>query len=95
MKVIDGLVQRVYKNLWPSIRAFWLTAVQLHGEKTYAVFEKQRLTFREVNERAAKAASIFREIYGISKGKNKARLPSNYQLNLNLTPRGPSCYMLS
>ncbi|KAF8829808.1 hypothetical protein HHX47_DHR2000316 [Lentinula edodes] len=66
-RVIDGLVQRVYKNLWPSIRAFWLTAVQLHGEKTYAVFEKQRLTFREVNERAAKAASIFREIYGISK----------------------------
>ncbi|KAJ3874261.1 hypothetical protein F5051DRAFT_417300 [Lentinula edodes] len=77
-RVIDGLVQRVYKNLWPSIRAFWLTAVQLHGEKTYAVFEKQRLTFREVNERAAKAASIFREIYGISKGDRVAICCRNY-----------------
>ncbi|KAJ3865329.1 hypothetical protein EV359DRAFT_80598 [Lentinula novae-zelandiae] len=77
-RVIDGLVQRVYKNLWPSIRAFWLTAVQLHGEKTYAVFEKRRLTFREVNERAAKAASIFREIYGISKGDRVAICCRNY-----------------
>ncbi|KAJ3810343.1 hypothetical protein F5876DRAFT_41993 [Lentinula aff. lateritia] len=77
-RVIDGLVQRVYKNLWPSIRAFWLTAVRLHGEKTYAVFEKQRFTFREVNERAAKAASIFREIYGISKGDRVAICCRNY-----------------
>ncbi|KAJ4490588.1 hypothetical protein J3R30DRAFT_3694284 [Lentinula aciculospora] len=77
-RVIDGLVQRVYKNLWPSIRAFWLAAVQLHGDKTYVVFEKQRLTFHEVNERAAKAASIFRQTYGISKGDRVAICCRNY-----------------
>ncbi|KAJ3801861.1 hypothetical protein GGU11DRAFT_674108, partial [Lentinula aff. detonsa] len=77
-RVIDGLVQRVYKNLWPSIRAFWLTVVQLHGDKTYVVFEKQRLTFSEMNERAAKAASIFRDIYGISKGDRVAICCRNY-----------------
>ncbi|KAJ3827474.1 hypothetical protein F5880DRAFT_1537208 [Lentinula raphanica] len=77
-RVIDGLIQRVYKNLWPSIRAFWLWAVELHGEKTCVVFEDQRFTFREINERAAKTASIYRETYGIVKGDRVAICCRNY-----------------
>ncbi|KAF9065267.1 hypothetical protein BDP27DRAFT_65382 [Rhodocollybia butyracea] len=77
-RVINGLVQRVYKNLPPSIRMFWLGAVQLHRDKTYVVFENQRFTFGEANERVAKAASVFRDIYGVKKGDRVAICSRNY-----------------
>ncbi|KAF5391089.1 hypothetical protein D9757_003139 [Collybiopsis confluens] len=75
---VDGLIQKVYVNLPESARQFWLRAVQLHGEKTYVVFEGQRLTFKETGERAAKAASIFRSRYGVSKGSRVALCCRNY-----------------
>ncbi|KIK63793.1 hypothetical protein GYMLUDRAFT_71928 [Collybiopsis luxurians FD-317 M1] len=65
---IDGQVLRVYKNLWPSLRVFWLYVMQLHGDKTCVVFEDQRLTFAQLGQRAIKAASIFRNVYGVKKG---------------------------
>ncbi|KAF5391797.1 hypothetical protein D9757_001657 [Collybiopsis confluens] len=77
---IDGQVLRVYKNLWPSLRVFWLYVMQLHGSKTCVTFENQRLTFTELGERAMKAASIFRNVYGVKKGDRVAicaRLPAD------------------
>ena len=38
--LIDGQVQRVYKNLWPSLREFWLWAAAEHRDTTYVVTEK-------------------------------------------------------
>ncbi|KAJ3972171.1 hypothetical protein EV361DRAFT_907039 [Lentinula raphanica] len=75
---IDGQVQRVYKNLWPSVRAFWLTISKSHADKTCVVYENQRPSYGEVAERAAKAASIFRHVYGIKKGDRVAICSRNY-----------------
>jgi non-ribosomal peptide synthetase component F len=68
-KIINGCQYRTYKNLWPSIRQFWLSCVAEHADKIYIVFEDQRLSYREVHERALKAAGIFRHVYNIKKGE--------------------------
>ncbi|KAJ3742721.1 hypothetical protein DFH05DRAFT_1527316 [Lentinula detonsa] len=75
---INGQVQRVYKNLWPSLRVFWLTVSKLHPNKTCVVYENQRLTFGEVAERAIRAASIFQNVYGVQKGDRIAICSRNY-----------------
>ncbi|KAF9463754.1 hypothetical protein BDZ94DRAFT_588309 [Collybia nuda] len=77
-RVISNQVQRVYKNLWPSCRAFLLECTQEHADKTFVVFEKQRLTFREMLERATKCAAVFRDVYGVKKGDRVAVCCRNY-----------------
>jgi len=66
--LVDGLVQRVYKNLWPSLRVFWLWAANEHKDATYITFENQRVTFVQVFDRSLKAAAVFYDVYGIRKG---------------------------
>jgi hypothetical protein len=66
--LVDGRLQRVYKNLWPSLRDFWLWASQAYSDATYVVFEQQRFTFGEVFQRSVQAAGMYRAIYGIQKG---------------------------
>lgn len=68
---MDGILQRVFKNLWPSLRAFWLWASQEHSNATYIVFEKQRLTFHDVLQRSVRAASVYRDVYNIKKGSDR------------------------
>ncbi|THH19787.1 hypothetical protein EW146_g1465 [Bondarzewia mesenterica] len=67
-RLVDGRVQRVYKNLWPSLRHFWLWATQEYRDKTYIVFENYRIPYGEALERSAKAAAVFRYVYGVNKG---------------------------
>lgn len=67
-RVVGGKLQRVYKNLWPSLRMFWLSSAQQHKDATYVVFENLRYTFGQVFERALKAAAIYRNVYGVCKG---------------------------
>lgn len=66
--LIDGRLQRVYKNLWSSLRQFWLSAVSRYAEDTYVVYEHQRWTFQEIHHRALKLASLFSSVYDIGKG---------------------------
>ncbi|KAF8070124.1 hypothetical protein FPV67DRAFT_1003106 [Lyophyllum atratum] len=66
--LLNGRSQRVYKHLWPSVRAFWISAVEKHSGKTCIVFENQRYTYNEVHQRAIKVAAVFRHVYGINKG---------------------------
>ncbi|KAF8062191.1 hypothetical protein FPV67DRAFT_1563616 [Lyophyllum atratum] len=66
--LLNGREQKVYKHLWPSVRAFWVSSVQKYSDKTYIVFEDQRLTYREVHERVVKVAAVFRHVYNIQKG---------------------------
>ena len=66
--LIDGRIQRVYKNLAPSLRHLWLSASTLHTNREYIVFENERLTYGEVHRRASRAADVFRNTYGIRKG---------------------------
>ncbi|KAJ7160799.1 long-chain-fatty-acid-CoA ligase [Mycena filopes] len=76
--IIDGRVQRVYKNQWPSVRTFWLWASELYADKLYIVFEKQRYTYQEVRIRSLKTAAIFNELYGVTKGDRVGICSRNY-----------------
>jgi hypothetical protein len=66
--LVDGKLQRVYKNLWPSLRQFWLSAVSRYAEDTYIVFEQQKLTYNQVHGRSLKLASLLSKVYNVQKG---------------------------
>ncbi|KAK1218480.1 hypothetical protein PQX77_018806 [Marasmius sp. AFHP31] len=66
--LVDGRLQRVYRNLWPSTRDFWLSSVSQHGSKTYIVEPgRQRTTYEQLHEQAVRAANLFRRVYGVRK----------------------------
>ena len=67
-RLVKGKIQRVYKNLWPSLRAFWLDVAQQHTEKTYVVYGQERLSYGAAFEQSLKAAAVFEHVYGIQKG---------------------------
>ncbi|KAI0068682.1 acetyl-CoA synthetase-like protein [Artomyces pyxidatus] len=77
-RLVDGRVQRVYKNAWPSLRRFWLWTTELYGNRTYIVFEGQRVTYREALARSANIAAIFQEVYHVQKGDRVAICSRNY-----------------
>jgi len=66
--LVDGRLHRVYKNLWPSLRDFWLFAVAQYSGDVYIVYEDQRLTYGQVHTYVTKVAGLFRDVYGIKKG---------------------------
>jgi hypothetical protein len=63
--VIDNRVYRVYKNLWPSIRAHWQVNVsakkEIHNDE-YIVFEDTRITFGQADAMVQRFASLLREV---------------------------------
>ncbi|KAK0481299.1 hypothetical protein IW261DRAFT_1470086 [Armillaria novae-zelandiae] len=67
-RVVDGRVLKVWKNLWPSLRAFFLHSTKEHAHQTCVVYEKERYNFKEMLEMAVKCAAIFRYVYGVKKG---------------------------
>lgn len=76
--LISGQLHRVYKNLMPSLRVFWLWAAQEHKDAIYLVFENQRFTFAQIFERSVKAAAIFHDVYGVRKGDRVVICSRNY-----------------
>ena len=66
--LIDGQIQRVYKNLWPSLRDFWLWAAAEYRDTDYIVFEKHRRTYGEAFQRSIEIATMFRRRFDIQKG---------------------------
>ena len=71
-RVIDGRVQRVYKNLWPCLRDFWLWASAEYKHLTNVVYENERVTFADAYSGSLRAAAVFRTVYGIRKGDRVA-----------------------
>lgn len=84
-RLVDGRLLRVYKNLWPSLRDFWLSSSTQHAKEICVVFEQQRYTFGEVFERSIKAASVFMKLYGVQKGMSSRGL-INGQLGIDACP---------
>ncbi|KAL0575915.1 hypothetical protein V5O48_006061 [Marasmius crinis-equi] len=82
-KVILGQVQRTYKNLPPTVRAFFLSISQLHADKISVVFEQERITYGELMERAIRAAAILHDVYGVVKGDRVALL---FEISSYLAP---------
>lgn len=67
-RLVDGHMQKVYKNLWPSLRNFWLEAVTQYAERTYVVYESQRISYQSLLQQSLIAAAVYRDVYDIRKG---------------------------
>lgn len=67
-QLVNGRVMRVYKNLFPSLRSFWLWATKEHKDELCVVFEKQRFTFQQMLDMSVKWAAVFQDVYGVAKG---------------------------
>ncbi|KAL1673407.1 hypothetical protein EV122DRAFT_294177 [Schizophyllum commune] len=74
---IRGRRQKVYKHLWPSMRAFWLDSVRRYGKRTYIVLEDQRVTYEETHVQAVRLATALKRAYGVSKGDRVAIVSRN------------------
>lgn len=78
MRLVDGQVQKVYKNLPGSLRRFWLDYSKTYADREYIVFEESRYTYGQIAAQAAWAASVFRNKYNIHKGDRIAIISRNY-----------------
>ncbi|KAG8913376.1 hypothetical protein FRC00_002529 [Tulasnella sp. 408] len=73
-KLIDGRIQRVYKNLPQSLRHFWLMISQVYADREYIVYDSptsssgDRITYGQLAYSAQVAASVFRKTYKVRKG---------------------------
>ncbi|CAK5277834.1 unnamed protein product [Mycena citricolor] len=77
-RLVDGRILRVYKNQWPSLRAFWLWAATTYSDRVYLVFEDQRYTYKAALAKSLTAAAVFRDVYGIRKGDRVGICSRNY-----------------
>ncbi|KAJ7638791.1 hypothetical protein FB45DRAFT_903836 [Roridomyces roridus] len=77
-RLINGLLQRVYKNQWPSVRDFWLWSSKEYADKSYIVFENERFTYKDISQRAVKAAAMLVDLYSVRKGDRVAICSRNY-----------------
>ncbi|KAG8905780.1 hypothetical protein FRB99_008259 [Tulasnella sp. 403] len=77
-KLVDGRVFRVYKHIPPSLRHFWLAMSDAWADREYIVYEGERVSYRWVAQEASRAASVFRNVYGIRKGDRVGIVCRNY-----------------
>ena len=66
-ELLDGIPTKIWKNCPPSLRAI-LELSRLHGDKTFLVYEDDRITFEDHFAEAAAFAHALVERYGVSVG---------------------------
>ena len=74
---IRGIGTRIWKNAPPSLRVV-LEQSRLHGEKTFLVYEDERLSFAQHYAAAATLARKLAEEFGIGKGDRVAIAMRNF-----------------
>src|ERR1700761_7782516 len=52
--------------------------VDQHKTKELIVYENERITFQQCLDKALKAASVFRDVYGVQKGNHVGIISRNY-----------------
>lgn len=60
------------------MRAMFLYAATTFGPATYLVLEDERYTYSETFALVSRAASVFREAYGVKKGDRVGIVMRNY-----------------
>ena len=74
---VRGVNMKVYKNCPPNL-GFVLAMAKGHGDKTFLVYENERLSFADVADRADALANLLVNHYGIKKGDRVAIAMRNY-----------------
>lgn len=67
---------RVFKNAPPSVREFWLST-RVHGDRTYLVYEDDRITYAQAHAQTAAVASWL-AAHGVQSGDRIAIAMRNY-----------------
>ncbi|GAA6006302.1 hypothetical protein JCM10207_000595 [Rhodosporidiobolus poonsookiae] len=70
-KVIKGRRVKAYKYLPASVRDLWVTSQAAFADKEYLVYEEERYTYRQANERVVHLASLL-HARGVKKGDRVA-----------------------
>lgn len=70
-------MQKVYKNLWKSVRDLLVESASLHYDMPYIVYGNRRLTYGEVLVLSKKTAAVFRDSYNVGKGDRVAICSQN------------------
>lgn len=74
---VRGVPMQVFKNCPPNL-GFLLAMARGHGDKTFLVYEDERITFAEVADRCDALANLLVNGYGIRKGDRVAIAMRNY-----------------
>ena len=74
---INGIKMRYYPEAPPTLR-FLLEASQLHGDKTFLVFENERVSYLAHWLATARFATVLKEQFGVQKGDRIAIIMRNY-----------------
>jgi long-chain acyl-CoA synthetase len=74
---VRGVPMRVFGAVPPTMRSVWELA-QLHGDKTYLVYEDERYTYAEVAARVRALAHWLRDEHGVGPGDRVAVAMRNY-----------------
>lgn len=75
--VVRGTPMRVFVAAPPTLRALWQLSTA-HPDKTYVVYEDERLTYAEVDARVRSLAHYLREVCGVDRGDRVAIAMRNY-----------------
>jgi len=76
-ETVRGIPMKVWKNAPPSLRAV-LEMSRGHGDKTFLVYEDERMTFEEHFRAAARLATRLVNDYGVHKGDRVAIAMRNF-----------------
>ncbi len=76
--VIAGIPMKIYKNAPPTIPAILETAALQFGDRTYIVYENERVTFRSLQLAVRQLAAELHGSYGVRKGDRVAIVMRNY-----------------
>jgi long-chain acyl-CoA synthetase len=75
--VVRGVPMRVFAAAPPTLRSLWqLTAG--HGDKTYIVYEDERLSYADVHARVRSLAQYLHDTCGVGRGDRVAIAMRNY-----------------
>jgi len=74
---VRGIPMRVFSQAPPTMRAVWELA-QLHGDKTYLVYEDERYTYADVAAQVRALAHYLRDVHGVGRGNRVAVAMRNY-----------------
>ena len=74
---VRGVPMKVFKNCPPNL-GFVLTMARGHGDKTFLVYEDERISFADVADRCDALANLLVNHYGVKKGDRVAIAMRNY-----------------
>lgn len=81
---IRGVKMRVWKNAPPNLRVVF-EATRAYGDRTYLVYEDDRVTYTEHYDAVCRLAALLVNEYGVTKGDRVAIAMRNY-------PEWPVCF---